>query len=110
MSSATVSRRGVQSPASPVPLPRRTRHAGDVAAARPAHGKPARGARQAAVVGTDGALTDALATALLESGREGARWFAALPGWSAYVLDGDTTTAWGPAFTTSIPVTGGEGR
>jgi thiamine biosynthesis lipoprotein len=76
----------------------------------PRTGQPARGARQATVVGTDGALTDALATALLVSGREGARWFAALPGWSAYVVDGDTTTAWGPAFTTSIPVAGGEER
>lgn len=70
----------------------------------------ARGARQATVIGTDGALADALATALLVSGREGARWFSALPGWSAYVVDGGTTTAWGPAFTTSIPVQGGEER
>jgi thiamine biosynthesis lipoprotein len=70
----------------------------------------ARGARQATVIGTDGALADALATALLVSGRDGARWFAALPGWSAYVVDGGTTTAWGPAFTTSIPVQGGEER
>lgn len=70
----------------------------------------ARGARQATVVGTDGALADALATALLVEGRDGARWFSALPGWSAYVVDGSTTTAWGPAFTTSIPSPGGEER
>lgn len=76
----------------------------------PRTGAPARGARQATVIGTDGALADALATALLVSGRDGARWFAALPGWSAYVVDGGTTTAWGPAFTTSIPVQGGEER
>ena len=76
----------------------------------PGTGAPASGARQATVVGTDGALADALATALLVSGREGARWFAALPGWSAYVVDGGTATAWGPAFTTSIPDAGGEER
>ena len=72
--------------------------------------EPARGARQATVVGTDGALADALATALLVEGRDGARWFSALPGWSAYVVDGSITTAWGPAFTTSIPDSGGEER
>ena len=75
-----------------------------------APGEAARGARQATVVGTDGALADALATALLVPGRDGARWFAALPGWSAHVVDGGTTTAWGPAFTTSIPTPGGEER
>lgn len=66
----------------------------------PHTGGPARGARQATVVGPDGALADALATALLVSGVSGARWFSALPGWSAYVVDSDTATAWGPAFGT----------
>ena len=64
----------------------------------PRTGAPARGARQATVVGPDGALADAYATALVVSGVSGAMWFAALPGWSAYVIDGDTATAWGPAF------------
>jgi len=32
------------------------------------------------------------------SGVSGASWFTALPGWSAYVIEGDTATAWGPAF------------
>lgn len=59
---------------------------------------PASGARQATVVGPDGALADALATALVVSGVSGAPWFSALPGWSAYVVDSDTATAWGPAF------------
>jgi len=64
----------------------------------PRTGTPARGARQATVVGPDGALADAYATALVVSGVSGARWFTALPGWSAYVIEGDTATAWGPAF------------
>ncbi len=67
----------------------------------PRTGAAARGARQATVVGPDGALADAYATALVVSGVSGASWFTALPGWSAYVVDGDTGTAWGPAFTTA---------
>ena len=67
----------------------------------PGTGLPATGARQATVVGPDGALADALATALLVSGVDGARWFTALPGWSAYVVDGGRATSWGPAFETS---------
>jgi thiamine biosynthesis lipoprotein len=65
----------------------------------PRTGEPARGARQATVVGPDGALADAYATALVVSGVSASGWFSALPGWSAYVIDGDTATAWGPAFT-----------
>lgn len=66
----------------------------------PSTGQPATGARQATVVGPDGALADAIATALVVSGSAGAAWFSALPGWSAYVVDADTATAWGPAFDT----------
>lgn len=69
----------------------------------PRTGGPARGSRQATVIGPDGALADALATGLMVSGVDGARWFAALPGWSAHVVDGGLTTAWGPAFATSMP-------
>lgn len=64
----------------------------------PRTGRPAKGARQATVVGPDGATADALATALMVSGVDGARWFASLPGWSAYVIDGGQATSWGPAF------------
>ena len=64
----------------------------------PRTGTPARGARQATVVGPDGALADAYATALMVSGAAGATWFTRLPGWSAYVIEGGTATAWGPAF------------
>jgi thiamine biosynthesis lipoprotein len=64
----------------------------------PRTGAAAHGARQATVVGPDGALADAYATALVVSGVSGADWFSALPGWSAYVIEGDTATAWGPAF------------
>lgn len=77
----------------------------------PASGGPAHGARQATVVGPDGAMADALATALVVAGVDGARWFAALPGWSAYVVDGDQATSWGPAFeTSSIPEQGAKER
>jgi len=77
----------------------------------PASGVPAHGARQATVIGPDGAMADALATALVVAGVDGARWFAALPGWSAYVVDGDQATSWGPAFeTTSIPEQGAKER
>ena len=64
----------------------------------PRTGSAARGARQATVVGPDGGLADAYATALVVSGVSGASWFTSLPGWSAYVIEGDTATAWGPAF------------
>jgi len=63
----------------------------------------ARGARQTTVVGPDGALADALATALVVSGVEGAEWFAALPGWSGQVVVDDAVTSWGPAFTQETP-------
>ena len=63
------------------------------------------------MVGPDGAMADALATALVVAGVDGARWFAALPGWSAYVVDGDQATSWGPAFeTSSIPEQGAKER
>jgi thiamine biosynthesis lipoprotein len=67
----------------------------------PRTGEPARGARQATVIGPDGALADAYATALVVCGVSGASWFSALPGWSAYVVEGGTGTAWGPAFETT---------
>ena len=77
----------------------------------PRTGRPAAGARQATVIGPDGALADALATALMVAGVAGAAWFAALPGWSAYVVDGDEATSWGPAFeTTSNPAEGAKER
>ncbi len=72
----------------------------------PRTGGPASGARQATVVGPDGGLADAFATALVVSGVSGAPWFTALPGWSAYVVEGDTATAWGPAF--DVPARGKE--
>ena len=79
----------------------------------PASGGAAPGARQATVGGPAGAMADALATALVVAGVDGARWFTALPGWSAYVVDGDsdTATSWGPAFeTSSIPEQGAKER
>ena len=68
----------------------------------PRTGGPARGARQATVVGPDAAIADALATALLVDGIEGARWFAHLPQWSGAVVVDGTLTWWGPAFRTPV--------
>ena len=64
----------------------------------PRTGELARGARQATVIGPDGAIADALATALVVEGLEGARWFVHLPEWSGCVVVEDTVTFWGPAF------------
>lgn len=67
----------------------------------PRSGQAGHGARSATVVGPDGGLADALATALLVAGRSGAHWFGLLPGWSAFVVDpGHAQTTWavGPAF------------
>jgi FAD:protein FMN transferase len=52
----------------------------------------------ATVVGPDGGLADALATALVIAGPDGADWFAELPGWSAYLVAADQATFFGPAF------------
>jgi thiamine biosynthesis lipoprotein len=61
---------------------------------------PAIAARSATVVGPDGGLADALATALIVAGRDGAHWFVDLAEYSAWVVDrhGDQTWAIGPAF------------
>jgi thiamine biosynthesis lipoprotein len=66
----------------------------------PSTNLPAIGARSATVVGPDGGLADALATALIVSGRDGAHWFVDLAEYSAWVVDrhGDQTWAIGPAF------------
>jgi thiamine biosynthesis lipoprotein len=61
------------------------------------------GARSATVIGPDGALTDALATALMVEGRDGALWFAHpdLAQYSAWVVDRHEDVAWsvGPEST-----------
>lgn len=63
-------------------------------------GLPALGARSATVVGPDGGIADALATALVVAGRGGAHWFLKMTQYSAWVVDrhGDQTWAIGPAF------------
>lgn len=53
----------------------------------PRTGEPARGARAATVVGPDAGLAEILATALVVAGRDGADWFAHLPGWRAFAVD-----------------------
>lgn len=54
------------------------------------------GARSATVIGADGALTDALATALMVEGRDGAIWFSSpeLVEYSAWVVDRHEDVAW----------------
>ena len=59
------------------------------------------GAKSATVIGPDGAIADALATALMVDGRDGAVWFTTpeLAGYSAWVIDRHEDVAWsiGPA-------------
>lgn len=54
------------------------------------------GARSATVLGPDGGLTDALATALMVEGRDGAIWFSHpdLEQYSAWVVDRHEDVAW----------------
>ena len=62
----------------------------------PHSGLIAIGARSATVIGPDGALADALATALMVEGRDGALWFAQpeLAQYSAWVIDRHDDVAW----------------
>ena len=52
----------------------------------------------ASVIGPDGGLADALATALLIVGLDGVQWFKEFPGWSGFLIDADTVHTFGPAF------------
>ena len=54
------------------------------------------GARSATVIGPDAGISDALATALVVSGRDGASWFARdeLLEYSCWVVDRHTDTTW----------------
>jgi thiamine biosynthesis lipoprotein len=63
----------------------------------PHTGTIAIGAKSATVLGPDGGLTDALATALMVSGEDGAGWFAQpeLAEYSAWVIDRHSGGAWG---------------
>lgn len=55
------------------------------------------GAKSATVIGPDGGLTDALATALMVTGDDGAKFFGRpeLAGYSAWCIDRHDGTAWG---------------
>ena len=63
----------------------------------PHSGTIAIGAKSATVLGPDGGLTDALATALMVAGEDGAGWFAQpeLVQYSAWVIDRHSGGAWG---------------
>jgi len=54
------------------------------------------GARSATVIGPDGGLADALATALIVAGRDGALWFSQdeLKAYSAWVIDRNQDEVW----------------
>lgn len=63
----------------------------------PTAGTIAIGAKSATVLGPDGGLTDALATALMVAGEDGAGWFGQpeLAEYSAWVIDRHSGGAWG---------------
>jgi thiamine biosynthesis lipoprotein len=67
----------------------------------PHTGMIAIGAKSATVIGPNGAITDALATALMVAGRDGGIWFTTpeLSEYSAWVIDRHEKVAWsiGPA-------------
>jgi thiamine biosynthesis lipoprotein len=54
------------------------------------------GARSASVIGPDAGLCDALATALMVAGKDGAKWFGlpVLASYSAWVVNRNENTAW----------------
>jgi thiamine biosynthesis lipoprotein len=52
----------------------------------------------ATVVGPDGGVADALATALVIQGADGVQWFNDLPDWSGYLITDDIAQFFGPAF------------
>lgn len=62
----------------------------------PRTGMIAIGAKSATVIGPNGAIADALATALMVDGRDGAVWFTtpALSDYSAWVIDRHKDLAW----------------
>lgn len=62
----------------------------------PFDGLIAIGARSATVLGPDGGVADALATALIVAGKDGARWFTKpeLSEYSAWVVDRNSDTTW----------------
>jgi len=57
----------------------------------------------ATVVGPDGGMADALATACLIEGPTCATWFADLPEWSVYLMTRETASFFGPAFEPGEP-------
>ncbi len=62
----------------------------------PYTGMIAIGARSASVIGPDAGLCDALATALMVAGKDGAKWFGLpeLESYSAWVVNRNENTAW----------------
>ena len=63
----------------------------------PFTGTIAIGARSATVLGPEGGIAEALATALIVAGKDGAKWFTKpeLAGYSAWVIERHSDQAWG---------------
>ena len=63
----------------------------------PFTGTIAIGARSATVLGPDGGIAEALATALIVAGKDGAKWFTKpeLADYSAWVIERHSDQAWG---------------
>ena len=58
----------------------------------------------ATVVGPDGGMADALATALVIAGTDGVKWFAGMDEWSAYLIVDGNAHFFGPAFESRVEV------
>ena len=68
----------------------------------PKTGLPTTSLTSATVVGPDGGMADALATALVIAGTDGVKWFVGMPDWSAYLIHDNTADFFGPAFDDSL--------
>ena len=64
----------------------------------PRRGVPGVVLESATVIGPDGGLADALATALCIAGPDGISFFQNLPGWSGYLIGDGRASFFGPAF------------
>lgn len=64
----------------------------------PRSGRAALELDSATVIGPSGGLAEALATALVIVGADGAAFFSELDGWSAYLISGSRASYFGPAF------------
>jgi len=64
----------------------------------PSTGRQSVALDSATVIGPDGGLADAIATALVIAGVQGLKYFEFLPGWSGYLIKDGRASFFGPAF------------